>query len=499
MTLRVPKVRRLLASLAVAASCGLACTERAPTAQQGRGVLVIAIDGLRADHVGLYGYDRDTTPALDQLARGAVVFNHAFSSAPWALPAHAALLTGCDPNVARRLLPAGAPETLLTVWNVPSAAPRAAHEFLRQGYRTAGFFEHPRLTPVHGLDPGFEFFREGGSTERGAGAVVQEFQNWLRGLDRKQNWFAYLQVEDLGRIWRSVDLKWDKYFPVRPELDWVPPIGMADHPFFSIPRQHWTGGLETLGEYEAEYDGAIRRIDAELGRMFKRLVRERRFQRTTIVVVGTHGMGFGEAGLLLDHGTLSSIDLHVPLIVRPADRGLPGVGGWARGERVDAVASLVDVAPTVLDLLGLDLPRAMQGVSQEVLCRDPGAVAPRRFAFASCGRQEGYAVLTERWTFEARMPWSEHRGLSRSWYGDEERHVGDYCERLQDRELPFDPLCEPGPFKRPVAEELRMAAREEFERSHQLRLLLQESDWGVEPSDVEMVPQMALWKPERFR
>ena len=70
---------------------------------------------------------------------------------------------------------------------------------------------------------------------------------------------------------------------------------------------------------------------------------------------------------------------------------------------------------------------------------------------------------------------------------------------MQDRQRPFDPSCAPVPFERPVARELRMAAREEFERSHQLRLMLQESDWGVEPSDVEMVPRVALWKSERFR
>jgi len=495
------RVRSGAARIAIVlwAGAALACSEPTPTAQQGRGVLVLAVDGLRADHVGLWGYDRDTTPSIDQLAKSSIVFEQAFTPAPWGLPAHASLLSGCDPNVARRLLPVDAPKTLLTVWNMPPAGPHLAEEFLRHGYRTAGFFEHPRLTSVHGLDPGFELFREGRGNEEGAASVIQSFRHWLRGLDRQQNWFAYVQVEDIGRTWRSVDLKWDTYFPARPELDWVPPIGMADHAFFSIPREHWTGGLETLGEYEAEYDGAIRRIDAELGRLFKRLVRDRRMQRTTIVVVGTHGMGFGEAGLFLDHGTLTEVDLHVPLIVRPAERGLPGTARWARGSRVRAVASLVDLAPTLLDMVGFEPVNTMQGVSLVSLCHDPTSPPPRRFAFASCGRQEGYAVMSERWTFEARMPWSVHQGLSRSWYGDEERRPDDYCERLQDRGEPFDASCGPVLLRDPIAHELRNAGRERFERTHLLRLELQEGGWGVQPDRVAMAPSAALWKPERFR
>lgn len=475
----------------------LACSEQTP-AREGRGVLVLAIDGLRADHVGSYGYDRDTTPSIDQLARSAITFEHAYSTAPWGLPAHLSLLSGCDPNVARRLLPEDVPETLLTVWHLPRAAPHIAEQFLRRGYRTAGIFEHPRMTKVHGLDHGFEVFEEGRGRDGGAASVIRSFQSWLRGLDHEQNWFAYLQVEDLGRIWHSVDLKWDTYFPVRSELDWVPPIAMADHTFFAIPREHWTGGLETLGEYEAEYDGAIRRIDTELGRLFKRLVRDGRFQRTTIVVVGTHGMGFGEAGLFLDHGTLSTVDLHVPLIIRPAERGLPGAARWARGGRVASVASTIDVAATLLDLAGLGAADDMQGVSLSALCRNSRAAAPRRFAFASCGHQEGYAVMSERWTFEARLPWTERRGLSRSWYGDEESHVDDYCERLQERDRPFDLSC--GPIlDHPVARTARQAGREAFDQTHRLRLRLQESGWRIAAEEVAMRPNLSLWRPGRFQ
>src|SRR5436190_1457375 len=95
------RLRSRTAPLALLAASLGACGTRAPHADA-HGVLIVAIDGLRADHLGVMGYDRDTSPTLSVLAKDGALFRQAFSSAPQLLPAHVAVLTGCEPTVARR-------------------------------------------------------------------------------------------------------------------------------------------------------------------------------------------------------------------------------------------------------------------------------------------------------------------------------------------------------------------------------------------------------------
>ena len=479
---------RWAALLALAGAAG--CRPGPAEPGEGRGVLVITIDGLRADHLQSFGYDRETAPALAAFAKSCVTFEQAFATAPWALPSHASLLTGCDPNVARRMLPEGVPETLLTVWNLPNQVPRIASEYLRHGYHTAAFFEHPELSSAHGLDLGFEFYesvRESGRARPELAGPVGPFVHWLRGLDRDASWFAYVQLADLNGVWRSVDPKWDSLFAPRPELAEVPPVAQGEHVFFAIPRKNWSGGLKSMGEYEAEYDGAVRRTDEAIGRFFKLLARERRFDDTTIVICGTHGMGFGEAGLILDHGTLAPADLHVPLFIRPG-RGVP----FRKGHRSSALASLMDVAPTLLELSSFEKPANMQGVSLYPVLRGERE-GPRSYAFASCAMYEGYAVIGERWTLEARMPGLIESRLTESWYGDALEHRDDYCEVLYERATGQYPACQPGPLGDALASELRLAGRAAFEQSHELRQRLQPSGWGVRADEVPQVPSALLW------
>src|SRR6185436_7712959 len=103
----------------------------------------------------------------------------------------------------------------------------------------------------------------------------------------------------------------------------------------------------------------LRQLDSKLGRLFEALRRIDRLKNTTVVVVGSYGVSFGESGLILDSGTLSDADLHVPLIIRPAPQQ-----ACARGTKVQHIASTIDLAPTLLELEQIPVPRAMHGVSQ---------------------------------------------------------------------------------------------------------------------------------------
>lgn len=444
----------------------------------GPGVLVIAIDGLRADHLGTYGYDRQTTPALDALAAEGLFFEEAFASSPLTLPAHVALLTGAEPGAARRFLVSEYEGLGERRWRVPERGPHLAQEFLAQGYATAAFLDDEQLSDVHGFDPGFQRFElvsdrpaeewEGDASAR----VVRRFFDWLGGLEPGRPWFAYVHLRELERFWSDREERAEGYFPARPELEVVPPVGNTDSVFFAIPRSRWRGGPRTLGGYEALYDDELRLIDQELERLFARLRRSDRLETTTIHVIGSHGVQFGEAGLFLTSGRYSRADLHVPWIVRPAARQ-----GGARGRRVAGIASTLDLAPTVLAGEGLAVPEGMHGLSQAALLGGAGTeAAAREFVFASCGLQEGLAVIGARHALEYVLPLgTADAQLRRSWSGTwaalgmQPRLV--FHERLSE---PYPPLeaegnrASPEDFAR-----YRAAALERVRDVNDLRLHLQ--------------------------
>jgi arylsulfatase A-like enzyme len=468
------RLRSRLALLAAGLGALAACHDPSRTGGSGRGVLVIAIDGLRADHLSSAGYDRETTPTLDEIARAGVSFTQAFSASSRVIPSHAALLTGCAPLLSRRILPESVVPTVHNEWRIPDRLPSLPKEFLRHGYATAAFADDPLFAPLYGFAGGFQTFlkrdvvRGAPTTDFGVEVISAQFEQWLRNQDRDQNWFAYLELSDLTRIWSCTDPVWDTFFKPRPELSAIPPIGEGPQIFFAVPRPKWQLGLHTLGESEAEYDGALRRVDQAIGRLRTHLQNMGAWEQTTVVITGTFGTAFGENGLILDHGLLSDVDLHVPLIVRPAQSMLRAAG------ESEFLASSIDVAPTLLELLGLERDPSMHGVSLAGVIRGEAPPA-RSIVFASCGLQAGWAAIDGRWCFERVWPGQvKDFTLLESWYGDAVPHRDDLRETLHDRRgasgvghlasVPLDPAA---------ADPLRAAGLEWEERTEAQRRRVQ--------------------------
>jgi len=432
----------------------------------------VAIDGLRADHVGVLGYDRATTPTLDRLAREGVAFRQAFAAAPLARPSHLALITGCDPFVSQRFL---SNELKGRRWNVPAAVPRLAVEFLAAGYETAAFLDGDELRIEAGIERGFQRFvvlREDAGSEPTQEQVARVL-SWLR-MRTRESWFAYVHLADLERCWRRPRRDWERYFEARAELDHVPPVGSTDEVFFALPFSRWRGGSRTLGEYEASYDGHLVKLDKELDALFAGIRRLGLEESTTIVVLGTHGTQFGEAGLILESGCYSTADLNVPWILRPRPGVLPRPGEVRR-----EVVSLLDLAPTLLALEGLAVPRGMHGRSLAGLIDGTAATLDRRFVLASCGVQQGCAVLGEQHCLEYLAPGQLASGfLRRAWFG--EPHDDDQEEGAETVVRFYDRIAEPYPSlvprSEPRAEEFhayREAAARWIGNMQDARLVLQ--------------------------
>jgi len=474
------RFRTRTGAVLLAAAAPLACGPAADPARPPTGVLLVAIDGLRADHLSCAGYDRPTTPAIDALAADGVFFAQTFAASPLMIPSHASLVTGCDPNVARRFAAVDLEDLKERSWRVPDAAPHLAVEFLAAGYRTAAFVDDPLLDAAHGFGAGFQEYRlqEGFAPEGHTPLLIRRLHEWLRSVARDESWFVYLHLADLERSWSQPDRTWTGYFTARRELDEVPPPGNTDDVFFAIPHSRWRHGSRNMGQYEASYDGHLRRLDEELGKLVAGLRRAGRLDDTMIAVVGTHGIQFGEAGLYLRAGRYSMADLHVPWVLRPRSR--PDA---QRGRSIDALASLVDVAPTLLDLAGLARPESMQGVSQAGwVVGAPPAEPPRRYAFASCGIQTGSVVIGPRTCLESLGPETVvDEVLLRSWYGEWSRE-GGHGLRFYDRiATPFPPLDEAGvePDDERI-QELRRLRDEWLERVGLARDAMQHNALAVE-------------------
>ena len=171
---------------------GVGCTASVPDLPLN--VLLISVDSLRADHLGTYGYERDTSPAIDALAAEGVVFEAAFSHAPWTLPAHASLLTSLYPRSHRadRLKARLAPG-VETIASVLSAA----------GYDTAAVVTGPFMKRIFGLDAGFRSYDDSLATrslrESAAGVTSDRLhQRALRQLERLEPpFFLFLHYWDV--------------------------------------------------------------------------------------------------------------------------------------------------------------------------------------------------------------------------------------------------------------------------------------------------------------
>ena len=398
----------------------------------GNGVLVIVIDGLRWDHTSLAGYERKTTPFLRRFAATGLVFTDAWASTASLLGSHIAILLGCDPSIAQPpkaqlpvipSLEAGiridqadsGPEA----WFIPEGLQLLSQPFLGSGWRTAAFVDHPMIAELRGFDRGFmDFIAFGGrpdveEREIGVFGVGRRFVKWLNRLPIDQDWFAYVHMNDLERVWTEgpepevktlierASAKWT----ARPELGRVPPLGYTEPILDALPPSRAAAGEPlSLAEYELRYDRGLRAMDASLQRLIAHADEFGRKERITVVIVGSFGMGLGENGLYLQAGLVEEEDLHVPLVIRPS-KALRDALGWVTEEprRSDSLVSLTDLAPTLVDLYGLRAPGEMIGVSLRPICVDParqvrsqafvsGAVTPAGGVVTSALRYARYGV-----------------------------------------------------------------------------------------------------------
>jgi arylsulfatase A-like enzyme len=299
------------------------------------GVVLVSIDTLRRDHVGAYGYGRPTTPRLDALARRGILAQDAVSNSSWTLPAHLSMLTSVDPGAH-----GGVDMNHAFNRRVPTLP-----ALLRQaGFATQAITSHLYVSAVYGLDDGFDHldFHQ----DRKATDVANRAMDVLDRIGDRP-FFVFLHFYDPH--WH-----YDPPESTR-RLFEAPYSGTISGRLQDFSRRDRKSVSEAdLAHLLALYDGEIRYVDDELGRVLDHL-RARGLDRGTLVVVTSdHGEEFLEHGSWEHQKTLYEEVVRIPLLL---------AGPRVPSRRETSPASLLDVAPTVLAWAGLPVPAAMRGRS----------------------------------------------------------------------------------------------------------------------------------------
>jgi arylsulfatase A-like enzyme len=313
-------------------------------------VVLVVIDALRRDRLSGLGHDRPTSPHLDELMSRGVLFENLVSTSSQTVPAVASLFTGLYPS-----------ETSVQYYGKKSsfdgerpwseagphfdASLSSLAERLRDGgYRTAAVVSNPWLKAEFGFDQGFESFVSLDCADACDGKdVVREGLSWVSRAPSSSPFFLYLHFMDVHNPYRKQGIT---------ERIFVEKRGIDLYRNGPVPKELRPRDLAYM---EALYDEGIRRADAHLGSFLKELSKRFPLERTLLVVVSDHGDEFAEHGGL-GHGTTlyeelvgSFLLLHYPEKLAP--------------KRISAEASVVDVAPTVLELTGLGTSDPASGES----------------------------------------------------------------------------------------------------------------------------------------
>ena len=339
----------------------IARSERGDARPRPRGVILVQADTLRRDHLDAYGYARPTAPAVVRLAQGGALFRNYTVQATWTKVSTPSLMTSLYPP---------SHGVVEFTDRLPAAAQTLAESYRAAGYATLSLSSVLFTGQFTNLHQGFEELHEDGSfSEPGSSKTSREYVDrlarWL-GRHRDGPFFAFLHVFDPH----------DPFEPRRPyDALWADPAKKAEHVkqletvrkvikepllrLFGMPTRDELvqAGLDAEGFVQHDrdwYDGSIRGMDAEIGRLMQTLQRLGLADDTLVVFVSDHGEEFLEHGRMFHGHSVYGELSRVPLVVHwPA--------GVVKGRVVDEGVQSIDVMPTLLDLSGIEPPEGMQG------------------------------------------------------------------------------------------------------------------------------------------
>ncbi|MCP4903317.1 MAG: sulfatase [bacterium] len=331
------------------------------SAHQRPHVFLVLVDTLRADHLQTYGYSKPTSPNVERFAADAIVYERAFSQAPWTRPSCGSLLTARFPHEIG----------LDGIFNPLADDAHILPQFMRaEGYRTAGIVANIQLSPQFGFDKGFDLLDIGTTYLHWTGLHkalsrlgltdyrdIYPRYNASQLTNRALDWIdEQLDEDDSSPLFMYLHYT-DPHAPYRPPQAhdrWREFAGeqareIEEPPFSPTWEGHLTGvRAEAL---VARYDAEIAYFDSQFKRFVDELKRLGIYEQSLIIFTADHGEEFAEHGGWAHGHSLYNELLHVPLIFKYPN------GLYAENRpRVETIVALVDVIPTIRDVLGAAWP-----------------------------------------------------------------------------------------------------------------------------------------------
>ena len=330
---------------------------------RGCNVVLISLDTLRADHLGVYGHDRPTSPFIDALARRSTVFTNAISQSAWTRPAHASMLTGLYPAEHGIIAMDGRRGLTPELLTLPAVL--AGH-----GYETAAFTGGANMSAHFGFGSGFDVY---GSPGRRIEDTLDDVRALLER--RPERFFLFAHGFDAHRPYKSE--------PVDRAALGLPPQRARG----MLKACQSGGGREALEPFVAEYDAAVHRGDRGVGALLALLDEYDLADRTVVIVTSDHGEEFLEHGRCFHIRALHREVVRVPLVVH-----VPGVEPAVVST---AVPASVSIAPTVAELVGVvahGLPGPSLAAAVAGAPQSPGFVVSETSSRLGAERGKGHVI-----------------------------------------------------------------------------------------------------------
>ncbi len=317
--------------------------------KEGPKVILIVLDTLRSDHLGCYGYERDTSPNIDTFISDCAVFENAYAQSPWTLPSHVSILYSL--NSANH-------QVYYNDQKIDNSLVSSASFFRKNGYFTHAFTGGGYTSNIYGFSKGFDWYEEpvGG---RYAPLPIDEAEKlfdytsqWIKN-NKDKKFFLFLHTFQIHgpyicpSPWNEMFLddsaKWNKMYP-RIFLDTYG----EDYPF----------SQEEINNIISLYDGEIRYTDETLIMPLLSLLKELGiYENSMIIITSDHGEEFYDHAGWLHGSTVYNEQIHVPLVIKFPKQEF-------KGTRVKPICRLIDIMPTIFEALSIPYPKGtMEGKS----------------------------------------------------------------------------------------------------------------------------------------
>ncbi len=326
-------------------------------------IVLITIDTLRVDHISCYGYERNTTPFLDQLAGKGTLFRKAYATSPWTLPSMTSLFTGLYPRThgLHRVTFVHNEERKITTWGTTTHQVFSPHlvtlaEVLRKnGYRTFGISCNPHLSEEVGFARGFDHFESYWFLN---GRIINDkVEQWKRELMESVPYFLWLHYFDPHDPYKAHEPWIGEYSSNEEQYrKW----SMESYNMFGREKDVATrpGLLQTLIDL---YDSEINYTDSLIQVVLQEILPPE--PNRMIIVTSDHGEGFLEHERVGHGNSLFEELIRVPLIIVPPE-------GRAVSSFADQPATINDIFPTICEAAGLVVPSGLHGRSLFPLMED---------------------------------------------------------------------------------------------------------------------------------